>query len=244
MTLFDEFFDDAALFPPGNSPMPLAVAAHRGHRIAWYSPVVGPFVCPAARLDELVAELHGQPLRVSLITTTSVPVDRLVELASVEGVAEPEVLASFGVPAYVELPAGADVETGLDAVAVAGCRAKLRTGGTTAEAFPVERDVARFLASCVERKVSFKCTAGLHHAVRHTDPATGFEHHGFLNVLLATQAASDGASVDDVAAVLAERDATALVGRELDPGVRTWFTSFGTCSVAEPLDDLVSLGLL
>ena len=39
----------------------------------------------------------------------------------------------------------------------------------------------------------FKCTAGLHNAVRHRDPDTGFEHHGFLNVLLATRASLDGA---------------------------------------------------
>ena len=35
---------------------------------------------------------------------------------------------------------------------------------------------------------------------RHTDPETGFEHHGFLNVLLATRAALDGGDVDGVAA--------------------------------------------
>jgi hypothetical protein len=32
---------------------------------------------------------------------------------------------------------------------------------------------------------------------------------------------------------------------ELDlAGARRWFTSFGSCSVSEPLDDLLALGLL
>ena len=37
-----------------------------------------------------------------------------------------------------------------------------------------------------DRAVPFKCTAGLHHAVRYTDPTTGFRHHGVLNILVAT----------------------------------------------------------
>jgi hypothetical protein len=93
----------------------------------------------------------------------------------------------------------------------------------------------------------FKCTAGLHHAVRHDDPATGFAHHGFLNVLLATQALLAGGSVDDAAHLLDERDGDALAARATDEvlaSARRWFTSFGSCSVTEPLEDLHSLGLL
>ena len=95
----------------------------------------------------------------------------------------------------------------------------------------------------------FKCTAGLHNALRHTGD-DGFEHHGFLNVLLATRLAFDGASTDDVVAVLEQRDAEPLLALWHDQGeqamarTRRWFTSFGSCSVAEPRDDLISLGLV
>ena len=58
-------FDDAALFPPAELPMPQAVAAHLAHRQAWYGPLVGPFVCPTKRLPELAAVLN-QPLAVSV----------------------------------------------------------------------------------------------------------------------------------------------------------------------------------
>ena len=58
----------------------------------------------------------------------------------------------------------------------------------------------------------FKLTGGLHHAVRGTYEVAGVpeENHGVLNVLLATSAALDGAGPDEVAALLALRDADAL----------------------------------
>jgi len=83
--------------------------------------------------------------------------------------------------------------------------------------------------------------------VRHREDVTGFEHHGFLNVLVATRATLDGSSVDDVARVLVDTDSDALTAA-LDPdsmaSARRWFRSFGSCSVQQPLDDLTALGLL
>ena len=105
--------------------------------------------------------------------------------------------------------------------------------------------------ACVSRGVRLKCTAGLHHAVRHTDPATGFEHHGFLNVLLAVEALTEGrigrcgrglAAGDRFAASLGR--AVGLWSPADMARTRAVFTSFGTCSVLEPVDDLVALGLL
>ena len=97
----------------------------------------------------------------------------------------------------------------------------------------------------LDRELAFKCTAGLHNALRHTDPDTGFEHHGFLNVLAATRVALDGG---DVEGALAERDGAALVAAlpDADTLVRTrrWFVSFGSCSVTDPRDDLRTLGLV
>ncbi len=45
--------DDASLFPPGNLPMPAAVAAHVSHESAWFSDLTGPFVCPETKLADL-----------------------------------------------------------------------------------------------------------------------------------------------------------------------------------------------
>lgn len=274
--LFHRLVDDAALFPPGNAPMPEAVPAHERHRRAWYAPLVGPFLCPAVRLAELGQHVTG---RFGVIVVASGPgdVDPAVQsvLASPElelrGIEVPlrgETLDSSArraivaveaallnvddpdqLPVYVEIPRAPGWRDALDQVAVAGYRAKLRTGGETADAFPSEDEVAAFILACREFDVRFKFTAGLHHAVRHTTSA-GLEQHGFLNALVAVAEAIDGADASALAATLAERDAMMLADRvrELPVGraatVRTWFGSYGSCSIDEPLQDLLDLGLV
>jgi hypothetical protein len=135
-------------------------------------------------------------------------------------------------------------------VAERGLRLKFRTGGLVATAYPSEHDLAAAVVAATSAGAAFKCTAGLHRAVRHRGADDGFEHHGFLNVLLATDVALTGADVDAVRAVLATRD-----GAELDVRLRALdlervgqarrsFGSFGTCSVDEPIADLTALGLV
>ena len=127
---------------------------------------------------------------------------------------------------------------------------KFRTGGETEDAFPDEARLASALTDALEQDLRFKLTAGLHNAVRHTDPTTGFEHQGFLNVVLAVHAVQSGASDDVAAAILGERDASVVAAAvaDLDEAarghVRSRFLSFGTCSISEPIDDLRELGLL
>lgn len=159
-------------------------------------------------------------------------------------------------PVYVEPPRvmGPQPATSwlaaLDEVAALDLRLKFRTGGVTPDAFPTAGEVATCIDAALDRELRFKCTAGLHNAVRHRDPDTGFEHHGFLNVLLATRAALDGASQADVVDVLEDADAKHVAARvqELGPdalgSARRWFTGFGSCSVLEALEDLVDLDLL
>jgi hypothetical protein len=154
------------------------------------------------------------------------------------------------VPAAVEVPRSAAREEVLDVLAGTRYRAKLRTGGLRPELFPSAQELAETLHACVARDVAVKCTAGLHHAVRQTDPVTGFEHHGFLNVLLAASALSAGAPPPIAVEHLRASDAGDMVAalRAWPPSrvdrARALFTSFGTCSVLEPVDDLVALGLL
>jgi hypothetical protein len=153
-------------------------------------------------------------------------------------------------PVSIEVPWAPGWREALEVVAEAGHRAKFRTGGATAEAHPAEHALAERVLACLDLDLPFKLTAGLHHAVRRTETGTGFEQHGFLNVLLAVAAALDGAGAEDVARVLADRDGSALAARlaALDEAgatrLRRWFASFGTCSITEPVDDLVALGLL
>jgi len=137
----------------------------------------------------------------------------------------------------------------LDELAAREIHLKFRTGGATADLFPSSRQLAGCIEAALDRELPFKCTAGLHNAVRHRDEQTGFEHHGFLNVLLATRASLDGGTPDDVARVLDETAGAAVAERlSADPDeaarTRRWFTSFGSCSVLDAHEDLVELGLL
>lgn len=161
-----------------------------------------------------------------------------------------------GIDAFVELPRlrGADPTAGwlaaADVIADAGHRLKFRTGGESPEAHPDEAELATVIDAALDRQTAFKCTAGLHHGVRHTATDTGFEQHGFGNVLLATAALLDGADRDAAAAVLADRDAAAIGAslRAWDTDaaarVRGWFRSFGSCGIDEPVTDLMGWGLL
>ncbi|MFB9906472.1 hypothetical protein [Allokutzneria oryzae] len=132
-------------------------------------------------------------------------------------------------------------------VADHGSWPKLRCGGMTADAFPGVNEVADFLAVSSSAGVPFKATAGLHNAVRHVDENTGFQHHGFLNLLVATARTLSGG---DARAALTSDDPQALaeeagsLSEAAAHAVRGVFASYGSCSLTEPVEDLQGLGLL
>ncbi|MFJ6196027.1 hypothetical protein [Micromonospora sp. NPDC092111] len=156
-----------------------------------------------------------------------------------------------GLDWYAEIPLTFGLMGALDTLAEARGRgmpiaAKFRTGGLAAELFPTPVELAAVICACRDRDLPVKLTAGLHHAVRHLDPETGFTHHGFGNVLAAALAAAGGAEVDEVAVLLAATDPAPLAepvraGRDDD---RPLWRGFGSCSILEPLTDLIRLGLV
>lgn len=172
-------------------------------------------------------------------------------VTTVLAAALPETAEAFlEVPRLHSTDVPASWAAALDEVAASGHHVKYRTGGPDASAFPSPAELATVIDACIERETAFKCTAGLHHAVAHVDAATGFEHHGFLNVLLATRAALDSEEVGRVAELLAtgqpSQVTAAMRGQSPESLVsaRRWFRSFGSCSIIEPCDDLVALGLM
>jgi hypothetical protein len=96
-----------------------------------------------------------------------------------------------GITAYFEIPIAGDPAGLVSAIAEVGGRAKVRTGGETADLFPGPRDLGRFMQACAEEQVPFKATAGLHHPVRSLHKLTSepgsdsIVMHGFLNVFIA-----------------------------------------------------------
>lgn len=262
-------FDDAALFPPGNAPMPDAVAEHVALGTAWYAELVGRFVCPAGRLAELDAELRRTDSRLPVAVTVPAGPDGLpdairtahqlpgVQLVAVELPVSVESLdqdldrlrpaIENGLQVFAELPAAELTVPVATRLAAAGALAKLRTGGTVQDAFPSRDALAAAVTATVTAGLPFKCTAGLHHAVAHTDPATGLSHYGFLNVLLAVRATQAGADPHEPLHNADQRslaDQVSALTPDQVAEVRGQLRSIGSCSITEPLEDLQLLGLV
>jgi hypothetical protein len=270
--------DDAAVFPPGDVPLPRALSAYVDRRREWYADLVGSFVVTDTALPEVTEEVPvavvvtggagaiGGALAYAAkkgrqVVALEIALRDLDDLAGnarrvtagVDAARDAGALPD-GVPVFVELPQSDPTAAWLaaaDVVAESEHRLKFRTGGLEADKFPTPPQLAGWIDAALDRETPFKCTAGLHHAIAHRDHETGFAHHGFLNVLLATRQAFDGATVDEVATLLGDHypnDLVALARQALGSGdllgARRWFTSFGSCSVQEPLDDLVGLGLI
>lgn len=262
--------DDAAIFPPGNADLPSAVKAWSARTQEWYADLVGSFVITDTRLGEIkhknlplsivitggagaispaltLASKHGMDVRaveIALRDLDDLPGNAHRVTTAVDAARADSLLAD-ATQVFVELPQTSTEHGWLaaaDEVAGAELRLKFRTGGTSPEAFPTAATLAGWIDAALDRETSFKCTAGLHDGLRHRDPETGFEHHGFLNVLLATDALFEGGSAGDAAQLLDAPDPT-LDADALARG-RRWFTSFGSCSILEPLDSLLTLGLL
>jgi hypothetical protein len=250
--------------------MPQAIAEHLVHRQAAYGDLVGPFVCPASKVADLLAELpDGVRVDVSLVfdvtgddahralrvvasdprltlAAVEAPLARLGEDAAVIG----ENLRRLpGTVGFLEVPRR-DFDDGLDLVAKGGWQAaKYRTGGVTADAFPEPHELAELVLACVERGLPFKLTAGLHHAVRHRDPALGVTQHGVLNVLAAVRAALGRGGLDAVAGAIEDDSPDRAVDwSALTPddcrSIRRFFRSFGCCGVTDPIGELTTLGLI
>ena len=282
-TLLHETIDYAGLFPPAALDMPAAVANYAAYRVGPDAWALGRFVLPAARLGEFERAADalltpGDRWRLSVLLGPELDADAArvrdvsrrhgargtaavdtVELraADATAIARAAAIIPEGAIAYVELPVAGDVRALVRAVGRAGLRAKVRTGGVTADAVPSSGELVVFLEACVAAGVPFKATAGLHHPLRGAyrltyEPAspTG-TMFGFLNVFLAAALLAAGGSRAEAQALLEESDPAAL---HVDDDALVWrahrFTapqlaaarghivSFGSCSFTEPVEEL------
>jgi len=273
--LLAHIVDYAGTFPPASLPLTEALASYAREQDSSEAWLLGRLVVSAGSLDELERTLPNRlageyPLSVVLGTDAPAQLGRVrafnerragrARVASVEfSPTSPANISSLmrdvdhTLDAFFETPLDSDLETRLDAIAAAGAAAKVRTGGITPAAIPSSALLAGFLHGCAQRGLSFKATAGLHHAIRSCYPLT-YEResstavmHGFLNVAAAAALAKTGAGLPAIGDALAETSAKALVAaaRLQDPGgTRQFFRSFGSFSFREPADELARLDLL
>ncbi len=280
-TLLSECIDYAGLFPPAALDLDATVtnyAAYRNGPDAW---ALGKLILPASKLRSFASQYPerardwplsaivrgdfddqtrsllstGSGVRVEAIECGPVPPSAIAKLA--ELVPEPAT-------AFVEVQLGPDLEATIRAIAGAGMRAKIRTGGTSPDAIPAPEQVARFIACCLAHNVSFKATAGLHHAIRGAYALTYEQNsarapmYGFLNVLLATALLAHGGDERTAISLLQESSLQALAfddggvrwrdqtipGNALAAMRKNVMVSFGSCSFAEPMEELRSAGLI
>lgn len=195
--------------------------------------------------------------RRSVIESLEMKVSTPEEIKQVSGI------VPAGIKVYFEVPLSGRDDC-IAMIANCGRRAKIRTGGETADKFPTSENVAEFIRLCVAAKVPFKATAGLHHPLRSVHRLTyqpgspSGVMHGFLNVFLAACFVRSGMDARLAVELLEEQSAKAFVLdedhidwcghrlslREISAARKSFAVSFGSCSFTEPIDDLRSLHLL
>lgn len=278
--------DYAGLFPPAAVGMATAVRNYAEYRADPASWMLGRFVLPVARLDEFTRAFSAitvrerEPWRLSVLIGEDIAggvemvhgfneahdgradADSIeLRLTTAESIQSAARLARQFV-AYVEIPVDPDPAPLVAAIADAGLKAKIRTGGLTADAFPAPTAIVRFMRRCLDAGVAFKATAGLHHPLRaeypltYADDAPVAPMYGYLNVFLAAALLRE-LSDEEAVALLQERDSHGIavsaeevrwrnhvISADAVTRVRNRFaTSFGSCSFREPVDDLRALGL-
>jgi hypothetical protein len=249
----EQFFDDAGLFPPAGLPMAQALEAHDRALNGSSARLVGPFLCPVARLAELdvsVASGAPRPPELGVIAYDDrTPWTRIYARRGLIQVEAPQTarlpLAARRVRRYLEVSGqanGVALDAALDVVARARARAKVRCGGATRDDVPTCDWLAAVLVGCAQRDVKLKATGGLDQPFRQV--AAGGPRHGFVNLLAGAAAAHTGSAVATVSEILAIGDdeadglvAQASRGRELLASVGVW-------SVDRVASDLAERGLL
>jgi hypothetical protein len=291
VALTDQILDYAGLFPPAALNMAASVDNYAIYRHA--SPhtraVLGCFVLPANRLGEFsinaahfLAHDADPPWRLTVLGGPDPAADArviaefsalgagraVVDSIEVKATTEAEIASTVAAhgrrTCYVELSPTGDWTAALGAIARAGARAKIRTGGLVASAFPSSMDIALFFVACLEAGIAFKATAGLHHPFTGNyrltyEPTSPFGRmHGFVNLFLTAAFVREGMSIDTAVALLSEsnRDTftfdaqgaawkTHRISVDAIRAARTHFANaFGSCSFHEPIDELTTLGLL
>lgn len=290
-SLLEGSIDYAGLFPPSAVSMPEAVLNYATYRNSNYRWMLGRFVVTAARLDEFfecardfISRDGGNAWRVSVVVGGEVTAainqikefnaangpgivcDTLEIKAESKSVVENAIVSMpETVTAYFELALDDSLADMIATLAIHRQRAKIRTGGVTADAFPSTAQIIRFVRTCLAANVPFKATAGLHHPIRCFRPLT-YEAdsvkgtmHGFLNLFLMTGFAREGYRPSLLEDLMEEefdevfrfedqlvtwRDEFTLSFLQIETLRQKGIQSFGSCSFDEPVADLQKLGIL
>jgi hypothetical protein len=290
-TLLAEIVDYAGLFPPSQISMAEAVSNYAAYKKSNHKWMLGRFVVAVARLDEFIEQadkylaggeenvwrlsvLAGEDVydsvrrvdRFNAQNSSRVLCDALeVKVTTVSEIENTVSILPPSLTTYFEITPDRMLAETVSTLAILGQRAKIRTGGLTADAFPSSSEVIRFIRTCLAANVPFKATAGLHHPLRCFKPLTYAPDapsgvmHGFLNLFLATGFARQGFRTNILEGLLEDEFPESF---EFFDSAVTWhrdyiltvqqialmrrrnIISFGSCSFEEPIADLREIGIL
>ena len=223
--LLANLIDYAGLYPPAALPLAQVIQNYERYIAAPQSRMLNRLVLPSSKLNQVKL---GENWRVTLLVDAEPgPLPRQIETL------ETKSNGRLSLPTYCETPLD-NITDGF---------AKIRTAN------PHVRELADFLHQAAARRLPFKATAGLHHAIR-------ADMHGFVNVFVAAAFAWQGLDMESLMLVLEETDAArfqfdeqqlrwrglSLTTEQIRAARRDFAHSFGSCSFEEPLDELRKLG--
>jgi hypothetical protein len=294
--LLSHVIDFAGMYPPARQPLSDAAHDYARYRAGPHAWMLGRFVVPVEKLDDCaraaapyIAADPTNGWKLSAVAGGDLAHDlpaiaafnrlhRDVQCDAVEVRAQTrdeidaiaEALGRETPTVYVEIPSAGDPSPLIARIADHGLRAKIRTGGVVPAMVPPPDAVVRFIGACCEHHVSFKATAGLHHAVcgeyaltYDADSVRG-PMYGFINVLLAAVWTRRTGASDATTALLKSGDPRTFAFR--NDGVRwrdierahealmtvhelahardSLVIALGSCSFEEPVNELRALGLI
>jgi hypothetical protein len=274
---FEGLVDYAGLFPPAECSLAEALKRYATYQNSAKAFILGRFIIPLAKVDELVPyrSLFKKKLSLAVVTKNLDRLERIdtfnkehaewasidvLEVAYLKGKAEISVLEKLNIQVYCEFPKK-EREEGIEVIVAsnADLSVKMRCGGVVAELFPSVDEVVSLILSCRNKGLKMKFTAGLHHPIRHYDDSIGCKMHGFVNIFSGGMIAHvHDLESEQLSAIISDEEPTNFTfdgaGFSWKGKQVTWvqvealrkssFSSYGSCSFEEPIDDLKTLGYL
>ena len=285
--LFSSIVDYAGLFPPAKLDLQQVMVNYNRYRMAYQSWMLGNLVLPISRWEEFESLLPivvsgddrnklwplsliiNEPVESAIVKVHSLNKNNRIAIAALEfpplSPREIERLIPIlpaEIEAFIEIPFSGEIKEYLLVLQGTQTSAKVRAGGLNSEAFPTVEQLAQFIWDCAKTRISFKATAGLHHALLGEYPLTKAvdsntaQMHGFINLAIsAVFVYGQKLTFPELLTVLKESSFdnfqfnTKGIGwcdrrlnpSELEAARKHFFRSFGSCSFQEPVDELIDL---
>ena len=285
--LFSSIIDYAGLFPPAKLNLQQVMINYSRYQMADQNWMLGNLVLPISQWDEFESLLTivdsendrnklwplsliiNEPVESAIAKIQSLNKNNKILICALEfPLLSPQEIERFipllpaEVETFFEIPFSGDLKEYLSVLQGTKTSAKIRTGGLKIEAFSTVDQLAQYIWEFSKTGISFKATAGLHHALPGQYPLTKAPGapiatmHGFMNVAISAAFVYwQKLTFQELLTLLKESSLNnfqfntqgihwckhQLNLSELEATRKHFFRSFGSCSFQEPVDELIDL---